>query len=112
VSLTLTEAAANKAMGIMAEEKLTPENSYIRVEIFGGGCSGFNYNLFIDDKPVNEEVDEVFETFGVRVVTNTICMTYVDGTEIDYIEKMYGGGFKFNNPNSTGNCGCGQSFSI
>ena len=111
MELSLTPAAAKQSLSIIEQEGLTPETGYLRVGVRGGGCSGFNYDLCIDDKEVGE-MDEVFESHGVRVVTNSICLTYVGGTEIDYVEMMYGGGFKFNNPNAKSTCGCAQSFSV
>lgn len=108
--LSLTETAAEKAKKIIEEEG-KPGTTYLRVAILGGGCSGFNYDLSLDDDPIGDQ-DEVFEHFGVKVVTNSICLTYIDGTEIDYESGLYAAGFKFNNPNAKTTCGCAQSFSV
>jgi len=109
MGLSLTQAAAKRAKEVIEQDGIA--GSYIRVAIKGGGCSGFNYDLFMDDKPL-DEMDEEYVFFGVKVVTNEICLTYIDGTEIDYVEGMYGAGFKFNNPNAKTTCGCAMSFSV
>lgn len=108
--LSLTEKAAKKAKAIIADEGI-PGKTYLRIGVYGGGCSGFNYDLSLDDEPPGD-LDLEFENFGVKLVTHEICMTYVDGTEIDYVESLYGGGFKFNNPLAKSTCGCNQSFSV
>ena len=108
--LSLTEKAAEKAKSIIAEEGV-PGTTYLRVNIKGGGCSGFSYELKLDDSEFSA-MDEVFESYGVKVVSNSMCMTYVDGTVIDYQEGLYGAGFKFGNPQAKSTCGCAQSFSV
>lgn len=111
MSLSLTELAAEKAKEAIVKDG-TPGKSYLRLGIKGGGCSGYNYDLGLDDSPIGDN-DLVFESFGVKLVTNEICMTYLEGTEIDYVEAaLYGGGFKFNNPNAVRTCGCEMSFSV
>lgn len=111
MSLSITKLAAEKAKEAIVKNG-TPEKTYIRVGIKGGGCVGFSYDLDLDDSPIVDQ-DLVFECFGVKLVTNEICMTYLEGTEIDYVEaSLYGGGFKFNNPNAVRTCGCEMSFSV
>ena len=108
--LSLTETAAEKALKIIEEEG-EPGKTYLRINIKGGGCSGFSYDLFLDDAEIGEQ-DEVFESHGVKLVSNTMCLTYIDGTQIDYLEGMYAAGFKFLNPNAKTTCGCASSFSV
>lgn len=108
--LSLTETAAKKMTKIIEEEGI-PGKTYIRVNIKGGGCSGFSYDLFLDDTDIGEQ-DEVFESHGIKLVSNTMCLTYIEGTEIDYLEGMYAAGFKFLNPLAKSTCGCASSFSV
>ena len=108
--IRLTEIAADKAKEILKDDGIL-ETGHLRAMVRGGGCSGYRYELYIDDKELGE-MDEVFESHGVRIAVNTTCMPYLDGTEIDYEEKLMGGGFKFNNPKSVTTCGCGESFGV
>ena len=78
--------------------------------VVGGGCSGFQYQLALDDEAAAE--DQVFEQNGVRFFVDPRSHLYLDGTEIDYVDDIMGSGFKFNNPNATGSCGCGESFQV
>ncbi len=106
--ITITEKAAEKVREIAAEDGL--EGQGIRLRILGGGCAGFNYDLYFEDKPT--DTDETFEDKGVTMVVDQLSVLYLDGTEIDFVEGLYGAGFKFNNPNVTNTCGCGQSFGV
>jgi len=106
--ITLTERAAAKMREVFAKGQM-PEGSCLRVGIKGGGCSGFSYTLDVAGKP--DEMDEVFETHGVRVICDLKSLLYLDGTEVDYSDDLLKGGFIFNNPNAKRSCGCGTSFS-
>src|SRR6476620_11345823 len=97
--ITITEKAAQKVKEIADAEALQGQG--LRLRVVGGGCSGFSYDLYFEDKPT--DMDETFEANGVNL--------YLEGTEIDYVEGLHGSGFKFNNPNVKGTCGCGSSFS-
>jgi iron-sulfur cluster assembly accessory protein len=104
----LSTRAAEKVKAIRAEEKI--EDGYgLRLKVMGGGCSGFSYDLFFDQP---QEVDQVFESQGIRMVCDQMSMMYLAGTEIDYVESVQGSGFKFTNPNVKSTCGCGSSFSV
>jgi iron-sulfur cluster insertion protein len=104
----LTARAAEKVKAIRAEEKI--EESYgLRLKVQGGGCSGFAYDLYFDQP---QEVDQTFESQGVRMVCDQMSLMYLVGTEIDYVESVQGSGFKFTNPNVKSTCGCGSSFSM
>ncbi len=105
--ITLTEIAANKVKEIAKAEGL--EGQGLRLQVKGGGCSGFQYDLYFDEKA---EGDYEFESNGVQLVSDQMSFMYLMGTNIDYVEGLQGAGFKFNNPNSTGSCGCGSSFSV
>ena len=104
----LTSRAAEKVKAIRAEEKI--EDGYgLRLKVMGGGCSGFAYDLFFDQV---QDVDQRFESQGVKMLCDQMSLMYLVGTEIDYVEDVQGSGFKFNNPNVKSTCGCGSSFSV
>jgi iron-sulfur cluster insertion protein len=104
----LSLRAAEKVKAIRAEEKI--EDGYgLRLKVMGGGCSGFSYDLFFDQP---QDVDQVFESQGVRMVCDQMSLMYLAGTEVDYVESVQGSGFKFTNPNVKSTCGCGSSFSV
>ncbi len=103
----LTAKASEKVREIRSEESI--EESYaLRVKVQGGGCSGFQYDLYFDQK---QDIDQEFESSGVRIICDQMSLMYLMGTEIDYVEGVHGAGFKFNNPNVKSTCGCGSSFS-
>ena len=103
--MTVTEAAASKATELLRSQ---PENAAVRVFIKSGGCSGYSYGMSIDDRRLDG--DRVFEERGVRLVVDPRSWPLLQGSEIDYVENMMGGGFSVNNPNATSSCGCGSSF--
>jgi iron-sulfur cluster insertion protein len=107
-ALALTEIAADKVREIRSSESIEP-NYALRVKVMGGGCSGFQYDLYFDEKA---EGDYEFESNGIGLVSDQMSFMYLMGTTIDYVEGLQGAGFKFNNPNTTGSCGCGSSFSV
>ncbi|MCG8461954.1 MAG: iron-sulfur cluster assembly accessory protein, partial [Holophagales bacterium] len=87
------------------------EASYgLRIAVRGGGCSGFEYALDFEDE--TRDTDLVYDQYGLRVIVDPVSARYLSGTEIDYVFGMQGAGFKFNNPNANGTCGCGSSFSV
>jgi iron-sulfur cluster assembly protein len=105
----LTKKAEDKVKEIMSEQ---PEPyAGLRIQVVGGGCSGFQYRMGFD-KNFNDQSDAVFDFDGLKVFVDKQSLLYMDGAEVDYIEGLHGAGFKFNNPNSTGSCGCGSSFSV
>ncbi len=106
--ITITSLAATKVQEFLSQNG-RPEAA-LRVRVVGGGCSGFQYQLALDDTA--SEGDEVFEQDGVKLFIDQRSHLYLDGTEIDYVEDIMGSGFRFNNPNSTGSCGCGESFQV
>lgn len=106
--ITLTERAAAKIRKVFEQHKMPPGGA-LRIGIKGGGCSGFSYTLDVTDKPAAD--DEVFESHGVRVVTDPKSYLYLNGTEVDYEDELLKGGFVFHNPNAKRSCGCGSSFS-
>ena len=107
--ITITEKAAERVK-VLAGRRPELGDPGLRVKIAGGGCSGFQYRLDIEDGP--EEGDSVIEAFGVKVFVDGRSSLYLGNTEIDYEEGLMQSGFRFHNPNATGTCGCGESFSV
>jgi iron-sulfur cluster assembly protein len=103
--LTLTQTAMEKVKSIMSERG---EDGGLRIAVIGGGCSGFQYQMSLDKQPAAD--DQVIEQDGLRVFVDTRSMLYLNGTTIDYVDGLSGSGFKFDNPNARGTCGCGESF--
>ena len=109
MSIALTKKAEEKVKAILSEQ---PEPyAGLRIQVVGGGCSGFSYRMGFD-KNFNDQSDAVFEFDGLKVFIDKASLLYMEGAEVDYVEGLQGAGFKFNNPNSTGSCGCGSSFSV
>ena len=107
--ITVSENAKNQAIKLMAEDN-SPEGSFIRVGVKGGGCSGLTYDLTFDHN-INDS-DKVFEDKGVKIVCDKKSILYLAGTELDFSGGLNGKGFIFNNPNANRTCGCGESFSL
>ena len=107
LNLTLTEKAIQQVKALLARDKL--EGHGLRVGVTGGGCSGFSYKLDFDKE--EKPGDTVLQMDGVNVYVDPTSAPYLQGTTIDFVSGLYGGGFKFSNPNATGTCGCGTSFS-
>jgi iron-sulfur cluster assembly accessory protein len=107
--IVLTESAAVKIRGLMAEEP-EGEGTVLRVAVQGGGCSGFEYALGFDQG--SQEGDYEVELHGVTVVVDPFSAPYLRGAEIDYLETIQESGFKISNPNAVSACGCGHSFQV
>jgi iron-sulfur cluster assembly protein len=108
IQLTLTEPAAAEVRKFIAAEEVSPDVAGLRVAVLPGGCSGFKYSLNIEEKA--QEDDHVLEVAGVRLFVDGFSLQYLSGVTIDYVTSMQGSGFTFSNPNATGGCGCGSSF--
>jgi len=107
MTITVTQTAAGEVQRFM-EEQGAINGAGLRVAVLPGGCSGFQYGLNIEDEAQDD--DEIFESNGVRLFVDPFSGQYLDGVEIDYVTTMMGAGFTFKNPNATGGCGCGSSF--
>ena len=81
----------------------------LRVFIEGGGCSGFQYGLMIEES--GGAGDQVYESNVVKLFVDPVSISYLKGAEVDFVDTVTGGGFTIKNPNATSTCGCGQSFS-
>lgn len=107
-ALALTERAAAKIQEIKDAENIGDKLA-LRVKVSGGGCSGFQHDFYFDEP---QDGDNMFESRGLRLIIDQMSFMYMMGTEIDYVDGLSGPGFKFNNPNITGSCGCGSSVSF
>ena len=103
----LSELAATEVRRYI-EEQDAAETAGLRVGVLPGGCSGFQYGLNIEDEPGDD--DMTFESQGIRLFVDPFSLQYLQGTEIDFVSTFQGSGFTFNNPNASGGCGCGSSF--
>lgn len=107
--ITVTDAAKERALLLISEEN-HPTESFIRVGVDSGGCSGLSYKLEFDH--VMQPNDQVFEDKGLKIVVDRKSFLYLAGTELDYTGGLNGKGFVFVNPNASRTCGCGESFSV
>jgi iron-sulfur cluster insertion protein len=82
----------------------------LRLGVSGGGCSGFQYGITLDDQ-INDD-DVITEQHGVKLVVDQTSLEVLDGTQVDFVEDMMGAAFQFSNPNASSTCGCGTSFSV
>jgi iron-sulfur cluster assembly protein len=108
LAVNLTGRAAEEVQKFITQEQVPAESAGLRVSVLPGGCSGFKYSLNIEERPLDD--DFVTEIGGVRLFVDGFSAQYLTGITIDYVSSMQGSGFTFNNPNATGGCGCGSSF--
>src|SRR5918997_4567997 len=104
----LTDIAATKVREFMNGQQAEGDVG-LRVGVRGGGCSGFQYALALDER---REDDNVFDHGGIPILVDSASLRYVDGSQVDYTESMMGSGFEVVNPNVVASCGCGSSFRI
>ena len=107
-ALAITARAAEEVQKFIAQEQVPAESAGLRVSVLPGGCSGFKYSLNVEERALDD--DMVAEVNGVRVFVDGFSAQYLTGVTIDYVSSMQGSGFTFSNPNATGGCGCGSSF--
>jgi iron-sulfur cluster assembly accessory protein len=107
--INVSEMAAAKITELLSEEHKA--GSGLRVFVQGGGCSGFQYGLMIEESGQGAG-DQVFESHGIKLFVDPISVRYLKGAEVDFVDTMTGGGFTIKNPNATSTCGCGQSFTV
>ena len=106
--LTLTDKAAEEVRKFIAQGDVPPETAGLRVSVLPGGCSGFKYSLNIEEKALDDDL--VVDVNTIRLFVDGFSAQYLVGITIDYASSMQGSGFTFSNPNATGGCGCGSSF--
>ena len=103
----VTAAAGTKLSSLIEREQ---KGNYLRVKITGGGCNGLSYKMKFTDDPKRGDI--LVRSSGAQILVDTKSALYLCGTQLDYSDKMLGGGFKFSNPNAKSSCSCGESFSI
>jgi iron-sulfur cluster assembly protein len=105
-TISLTTAAADAVRDLLAKREL--EGYGLRVYIKGGGCSGYQYGMALDNN--FREEDLVTDTHGVKVIVDEVSIDYLRGSTVDFVDDLMGSGFKVENPNAVASCGCGSSF--
>jgi len=105
--IKVSPSAAQK-VGALLQKQGRP-NGVLRVAVVGGGCSGLQYKMDLQDQPANRDI--LVESGGVKVVVDPKSALYVTGSELDYVDALQDGGFKVKNPNAASSCSCGESFS-
>jgi iron-sulfur cluster assembly protein len=105
MAITLSEKAAGKILSLIGEDA----NKGLRVKVVGGGCSGLQYKMDLDE-PRNG--DKIFERDGAKLLVDRKSFLYLNGTELDYAEELMTSGFNLRNPNVKRSCGCGASFTV
>jgi iron-sulfur cluster insertion protein len=108
--INVTSSAAGKISQLLSEEQ--KPSAGLRVFVQGGGCSGFQYGLMIEEGQGDADSDQIFESNGVKIFVDPISVRYLGGAEVDFIDNLTGGGFTIKNPNAKTTCGCGQSFGV
>jgi iron-sulfur cluster assembly protein len=107
--VSFTAKGAEKVSEFLASQGEAASAAALRVGVRGGGCSGFQYQLAFDEQ---RDGDIVFEDHGMKILVDKQSLSYVDGSQIDYVDSLQGAGFQVNNPNVTAACGCGSSFRV
>jgi iron-sulfur cluster insertion protein len=107
-SVLVSESAAKRIAALKIQEDAA--DSFLRIAVSGGGCSGFQYGISFDDQKNPD--DFVFERAGIAVIVDDTSLDLLNGSEIDFVEDLMGASFQIKNPNAASSCGCGNSFSI
>jgi iron-sulfur cluster insertion protein len=107
-SVSLSASAAKRVAELKLQENMP--NSFLRLAVSGGGCSGFQYGFSFDE--AKQADDRAFERDGVTLVVDEVSLELVKGSEIDFVEDMMGAAFQVRNPNAASSCGCGNSFAV
>ncbi len=105
--IKVTASAAKKVSGLLTKQGRA--NGVLRVAVVGGGCSGLQYKMDLQDSPASRDI--LVETGGIRVVVDPKSALYVTGSELDFVDALQDGGFKVKSPNAATSCSCGESFS-
>lgn len=108
--INVTENAVSEVKKFMSSEGMEVATAGLRVRVLPGGCSGYQYALDVEDAPT--QTDKIIEANGLKLFVDSFSLQLLDGVEIDYVSTVMGSGFTFKNPNATGSCGCGSSFSV
>ena len=103
--ITMTSAAADKVKELLKQEN--DPTLGLRVFVAGGGCSGLQYGMTLDEE---QDGDTVVALDGIKLFVDDMSLGYITGSEVDYVDSLMGAGFTVNNPNAVSSCGCGHSF--
>ena len=103
--ITMTPAAQDKIRELLQQEN--DPSLGLRIFVAGGGCSGLQYGMTLDEE---QEGDTVVPVGDFRAFVDDISLSYIFGSEVDYVDSLMGAGFAVNNPNAVSSCGCGHSF--
>jgi iron-sulfur cluster assembly protein len=106
----VSEIAQKHLQQLMQQSGFDSKQSFVRVSVTSGGCSGLSYSLDFDSKL--REQDKVFEDKGIKIAVDKKSFFYLVGTTLEYSGGLNGKGFSFNNPNASRTCGCGESFAV
>lgn len=107
----VSDKARDRIIKLMAEAGHAGDPSYfLRVSVVGGGCSGLSYKMDLDNS--QKPTDQVFESNGLKIVTDLKSLLYLVNTTLEFSDGLNGKGFYFNNPNASRTCGCGESFAV
>lgn len=107
-NLVLTDKAVEEVRKFIAAEQVPADSAGLRVSVLPGGCSGFKYSLNIEERALED--DMIVPVNGVRLFVDGFSAQHLTGVTVDYVSSLQGSGFTFTNPNATGGCGCGSSF--
>lgn len=107
--LFVSDKASQRIKELMQEQSMAAE-SFVRVSVKGGGCSGLSYDMSFDT--LTKSDDQVFEDKGIKLVTDLKSFLYVCNTTLEFSDGLNGKGFAFNNPNASRSCACGESFAV
>ena len=108
--MTNFKFSENAAQRILFLKKNETNDTFFRLSVIGGGCSGFQYNFSFDNKKNNDDLS--FYNQNVELVVDEISLNFLNGAELDYTDDLSGSYFQVKNPNASANCGCGTSFSV
>lgn len=103
--LSITPTAAEKVRELLEQEN--DPSLALRIFVAGGGCSGLQYGMTLDEM---QDGDTTVEQSGIKVLVDEMSLGYINGSQIDYVDSLMGAGFTVNNPNAVSSCGCGHSF--
>ena len=109
-SIYISDKAKEKVISLMQDAGINDPSYFLRVGVVGGGCSGLSYKMDFDNE--QKPMDQVFETNGIKIVTDLKSFLYLVNTTLDFSDGLNGKGFYFSNPNASRTCACGESFAV
>ena len=110
MDINVTATAVSEVKKFLEAEGLNENSAGLRVRVLPGGCSGYQYSLDVEEAP--SQNDKIIEANGLKVFVDPFSLQFLSRVEIDYVSTVMGSGFTFKNPNASGSCGCGSSFTV